>query len=62
MARDIKSLLSKKGWTGEEVGKAVIASLINDAEQGSKPHNPLFSQADLERMEDSLTQPAERIA
>jgi len=51
----IKSLLSKKGWTGEEVGKLLIASMLNDIkQQGQGENTPLFSQADFEKMESSL--------
>ena len=53
MAKSIKKLLSKKGWTGDEVGKALIASLVNDIKTQGK--EPLFSQEDFERMENSLT-------
>ena len=54
MTKSIKSLLSKKGWTGEEVGKALIASLLNDIRNIGKAHDPLFSPADFERMEKSI--------
>lgn len=55
MARSIDSLLSKKGWTGEEVGKALVASLLNDIKyQGSPDYEPLFSQKDFDKMESSL--------
>lgn len=42
---DIKRLLSKKGWTGEETGKALILDLINSYKQtlaGSRDPKPLF--------------------
>lgn len=56
MARTIDSLLKKKSWTGVEVGKALIASLLNDIkQQGQKKKTPLFSQSDFEKMESSLT-------
>lgn len=55
MAKNIDRLLAKKGWSGEEVGKALIASVIHDAKHMGEPdHKPLFSQADFERMENSL--------
>lgn len=54
MARDIQTLLAKKGWTGEEVGKALIASLLNDIKYQGQEHNQLFSQADFDKMESSL--------
>lgn len=42
---DIKRLLSKKGWTGEETGKALILDLINSYKQtlaGNRDPKPLF--------------------
>ena len=55
MANSIKSLLSKKGWTGEEVGKALIASLLNDIRYQGQEHEQLFTQADFDKMESSLS-------
>ena len=55
MANSIKSLLSKKGWTGEEVGKALIASLLNDIRYQGQEHELLFTQADFDKMESSLS-------
>lgn len=55
MARKIDSLLAKKGWTGEEVGKALVASLLNDIKnQGKADYEPLFTQKDFDKMESSL--------
>lgn len=54
MARDVKTLLSKKGWTGQEVGQALMASLIHEVKNLGKDVKPLFTQADLDRMENSL--------
>lgn len=55
MAKNIDSLLKKKGWTGEEVGKALIASTIHDVKHKRDPdYKPLFSQADFDKMESSL--------
>ena len=55
MARNINSLLSKKGWTGKEVGKALILSLVNDILHQREPdYKPLFSPSDFERMESSI--------
>ena len=52
----LKNLLKKKGWTGEEVGKLLIASMLNDIkQQGQQDKEPLFSQSDFEKMESSLT-------
>lgn len=56
MATNIKKLLKKKGWTGEEVGKLLMASLVNDIkQQGSQEKKPLFSQSDFEKLESGLT-------
>lgn len=53
--RNIDRLLAKKGWSGEEVGKALLASVIHDAKHLGEPnHKPLFSQEDFNRMESSL--------
>lgn len=55
MATKIDKLLAKKGWTGEEVGKALLASVIYDVKHMGEPgHKTLFSQEDFNRMEDSL--------
>lgn len=51
----IDRILKKKGWTGAEVGKALIASVIHDIKhQGDPNHTPLFTQADFDKMESSL--------
>ena len=56
MARKIDSLLNKKGWTGVEVGKALVASIIHDIRHQSEPdYKPLFSQSDFDKMESSLS-------
>lgn len=50
---DIKRLLSKKGWTGEETGKALIYSLVNDYKQtlsGNRNPKPLFSHERIRQM------------
>jgi len=55
MARKIDRLLNKKGWTGVEVGKALVASIIHDIRHQSEPdYKPLFSQSDFDKMESSL--------
>lgn len=52
---DIKHLLNKKKWRGEEIGKALILNLVNDFKHKSDPnHKPLFSQSDLDRMTSSI--------
>lgn len=50
---DIKRLLSKKGWTGEETGKALILDLINSYKQtlaGSRDPKPLFPPEKITQM------------
>lgn len=55
MVKSIKSLLSKKKWTGKEVGKALLMNLKHDIETKKDPNKkPLFSQEDFNRMVDSL--------
>lgn len=53
MAFDINLLLKKKGWTGEETGKALIYSLVNDYKQtlaGSTDPKPLFPSERIREM------------
>lgn len=53
MAFDINRLLKKKGWTGEETGKALIYSLVNDYKQtlaGSTDLKPLFPSERIREM------------
>lgn len=53
MAFDINGLLKKKGWTGEETGKALIYSLVNDYKQtlaGSTDPKPLFPSERIREM------------
>ena len=52
---NIDKLLKKRGWTGEEVGKALIASLLNDIRYQGQEHELLFTQADFDKMESSLS-------
>ena len=55
MARNINSLLNKKGWTGTEVGKALVASIVHDIRHRNEPdYKPLFSQSDFDKMESNL--------
>ena len=52
----IDRLLKKKGWSGEEVGKALIASTIHDIKHQRDPdYKPLFKQSDFDKMESSLS-------
>lgn len=60
---NIKRLLSKSNWTGVEVGKALIYSLAHDFKkqqkaisdpQSRQEQEPLISQADFNRMRESL--------
>lgn len=52
-AHQLDNLLKKKQWTGEEVGKLIIASLVNDIENKGKA-KPLFSQEVFNVMVNSL--------
>lgn len=56
MAKDIKSILAKKTWTGDEVGKAIILSLIHSYQDtlAGKPETTLFSATKLKAMVGSL--------
>jgi len=57
MATDIKNLLNKKGWTGDEVGKAIIYSAINSYKQtlqGKNNPTELFTAAQLKKMINAL--------
>lgn len=55
MARNINSLLNKKGWTGAEVGKALVKSIVHDIQHKNEPDfKPLFSQSDFDKMESSI--------
>lgn len=50
---DVKRLLSKKGWTGEETGKALILLMINDYKQalsGNTAPKPLFPPEKIREM------------
>lgn len=53
--KNIDRLLKKKGWTGAELGKLLIASMLNDIKTGGDPARALFSQKDFESMEKTLT-------
>lgn len=55
MTTNIKALLNKKKWRGEEVGQALIMNLVNDYKMRAWPgHPPLFSETDLGSMIASL--------
>lgn len=56
MSKSLKAILSKKSWTGEEVGRALIANLMNDIKCIGKEHEPLFSQGELDTMTNSLSE------
>lgn len=58
MTADIKKLLNKRGWTGREIGQALLLSLTDSykqALQGVREPKPLFSQAQLQKMIHSIT-------
>jgi len=61
MAHDIDALLTKKSWTGKEVGQAIMANLINDVKNIGKESKPLFSQEFLKQMENTLKDPADHL-
>lgn len=56
MVRKINTLLNKKTWRGDELGKLLMSSLIHDVKQvrENKEPTPLFSQSDFEALEQSL--------
>lgn len=55
MANKINSLLSKKGWSGEEVGRAAIKHLIEEYVALTNPgQKPSLSIEDIERLRDSI--------
>jgi hypothetical protein len=57
MATDIALILNKKGWTGDEVGKAIIYSLIDSYKQvlqGKAVPTGLFTAAKLKKMVNAL--------
>lgn len=52
----IKRILSKKKWSGRDVGKTLLASAVHDFKNRDSANNSaLLSQAEFERMESSLT-------
>lgn len=48
-------LLKKKGWTGEEIGRLLINSLIESKASGDPDHQPSVSQTDFEKMVHTLS-------
>lgn len=58
MSVDIKRLLNKRGWSGKEVGQALLLSLTDryiQILQGNPDPEPLFTQAQLNKMMQSIT-------
>lgn len=54
----IKAFLKKKKHTGEEVGRALLLSLINDIKyQHQECYKPLFTQEQFVKIEASLSEP-----
>lgn len=54
---DVNRLMKKRGWTGEEAGKALILNLTDNYQHilnGEKDAPPLFSSAQLKRMIESF--------
>lgn len=65
MKKSIESILAKGKWTGAEIGKLLIENYINDIIQhgnGNQDYEPLFSQADFEKMVSSLETDRQRYA
>lgn len=65
MAKSVKALLNKKGWTGQEVGQLLIASALHDIKEQSKgqgKHKLLFTQEEFEKIESSLNTNKERLS
>jgi len=57
MGMNIKSILKKKSWTGEEIGKVFLANAIDGYKRilsGEVDPKPLFSQSQLNAMVESL--------
>lgn len=59
MDRNMKKLLSKKGWTGKEIGQALLNTLAHDVKNKGKSERPLFSESDLDQMLANITSPSE---
>ena len=59
----ITKLLKKKGWTGVELGKLLVAGYINDIKKAKgMTKRDLFTQAELQSMVDTLAKPEDRQA
>lgn len=55
MGLNVTKILNKRVWTGEEVGKLLMASLTHDIKHSAEPdHKPLFDQKDYARMSSNL--------
>lgn len=55
MTLKINTLLNKKKWRGEEVGRALIISLVSEwAARGNPNKKPVFTQEDIDRMKAGL--------
>ena len=54
--RSLKNILNKGTLTGEEVGRALMASLLHDIANKGKAQKPLFTQAEFNRMLDGVTE------
>lgn len=62
MSVDIKRLLNKKGWTGREVGQALLLNLTDRYEQtlkGTPDPEPLFTQDQISQMMQTIVDPVE---
>ena len=60
MANSLDAILKKKGWTGEEVGKVLIYSLIDNYKQtlsGNPDAKPILSDSQMRNMISSIKSP-----
>ena len=59
---NIDKLLKKQGWTGEELGRLELANTFtgfSQALQGVKDPKPLISEADFQKMLDTIKEQEE---
>lgn len=58
MGKRSRKIADKKGWTGEEIGRLIVKNTIHsyiEALKGNQEPEPIFSQAELERMVTNIT-------
>lgn len=62
MTKELSALLRKKSWTGEDIGRTILYSLVDahrQALEGVGNPTPAFSPDQLQRMIGSLTEPSQ---